>query len=191
MGSLLGDAHAELLISGGVRFRFKQSTIQKDYLFYKYDFLLRSGYVKTNPPSSFAQLGDSYRFDTYTYSNFLWFYQIFYKDKIKVLPEFNYLIQLLTPLALAIWIMDDGTFKSPGIRIAINNFTKKEGEILIQVLQEKYNIKSSLHKNSDQYQLYIKKESMKILIDLVPRAAKPRGGVKPYFHPSSFAQLGL
>lgn len=77
--------------------------------------------------------------------------------------------------------MDDGTFKSPGVRIAINNFTKKEGEILIQFLQDKYNIKSSLHKNSDQYQLYIKKESLYILIDLV----------KPYFHPSMLYKLGL
>lgn len=180
-GSLLGDAHAERLMSGGVRFRFKHSVIQKDYLFFKYYFLLEKGYVNNNPPAFLKdKLGDSYRFDTYCYSNLLWFYKIFYKNKIKVLPELNYLTQFLTPLALAIWIMDDGTFKDPGVRIAINKFTKKEGEIIIQVLRDKYNIVSSLHKNSGQYQLYIKNESMKILINLV----------KPYFHSTMYYKLG-
>jgi hypothetical protein len=181
-GSLLGDAHAERLPSGGVRFSFKQSIIQKDYLFFKYDFLLCRGYVNNNPPSyQHDKLGDCYRFHTYTYSNLLWFYLIFYKNKIKVLPEYNYLIQFLTPLALAIWIMDDGTLKSPGIRIATNNFTQKECEILIEVLRDKYNIESSIHKNNDRHQLYIKKESMKLLTDLI----------KPYFHSSMYYKLGL
>ena len=35
---------------------------------------------------------------------------------------------LLTPLALAIWICDDGTWK-PGVRIATNCFTKEEVEL--------------------------------------------------------------
>jgi hypothetical protein len=30
--------------------------------------------------------------------------------------------------------MDDGTRKAPGVKIAINNFTKEEGELLIKVL---------------------------------------------------------
>jgi hypothetical protein len=34
IGSLLGDVHAERLSSGGVRFRFKQSIIHKDYIFW-------------------------------------------------------------------------------------------------------------------------------------------------------------
>ena len=181
-GSLLGDAHAERLMNGGVRFCFKQSIIQKDYLFFKYYFLLERGYVNNNPPTFKKDIyGDSYRFNTYSYSSLLWFYKQFYKNKIKVLPEWNYLILFLTPLALAIWIMDDGTFKSPGIRIAIKNFTQKEGETLIQVLRYKYGIESSLHKNSDRYQLYIKKESMVTLKALV----------KPYFHSTMYYKLGL
>ena len=102
-GSLLGDGTAERLISGGVRFRFKQSIIQKDYLFFKYYFLLERGYVNNNPPAFQKDVyGDSYRFSTYSYSSLLWFYKLFYKNKIKVLPEWDYLILFLTPLALAI-----------------------------------------------------------------------------------------
>ena len=55
------DATAERLMSGGVRFRFKQSIIQKDYLFFKYYFLLERGYVNNNPPVfQKDKLGNSY-----------------------------------------------------------------------------------------------------------------------------------
>lgn len=77
--------------------------------------------------------------------------------------------------------MDNGTFKKPGVKIAINSFTKKEGELLIKVLKLKYNIDSSLHKNNNQFQLYIKKNSMNLLISIV----------KPYFHYSMYYKLGL
>ena len=181
-GSLLGDGYAERLQSGGVRLKFKQSIIHKDYLFFLYNFLLKKGYVNNNLPSlQKDKYGLSYRFNTYSFSNLLWFYKIFYKNKVKVIPSFNYLLLFLTPLALAIWIMDNGTFKKPGVRIAINSFNKKEGELLIKVLKFKYNIDSSLHKNSNQFQLYINKNSMDLLISIV----------KPYFHPSMYYKLGL
>ena len=44
--------------------------------------------------------------------------------------------------------MDDGTFKSPGIRIATNYFKKQEVELLGRALETKFNIKSSLHYNN-------------------------------------------
>ena len=181
-GSLLGDCTAERLKSGGVRFRFKQSIIHKNYLFFIYYFLLERGYVNNNLPSlQKDKYGLSYRFNTYSFSNLLWFYKLFYKNKVKVLPSLDYLFLFLTPLALAIWIMDDGIFKKPGLRIAINSFTKKEGELLIKFLKLKYNINSSLHKNNNQFQLYIQKDSMDLLINIV----------KPYFHSSMYYKLGL
>lgn len=77
--------------------------------------------------------------------------------------------------------MDHGTFKKSELKIAINCFTKDEGKLLIYVLKIKYNINSSLHKNSDKYQIYIKKNSLNLLINLV----------KPYFHFSMLYKLGL
>jgi hypothetical protein len=50
-GSLLGDAHGERLKSDGVRFRFKQSIIHKDYLFFLYFKLKELGYVNNNLPT--------------------------------------------------------------------------------------------------------------------------------------------
>ena len=88
--------------------------------------------------------------------------------------------ELLTPLALAILIMDDGTWK-PGVRIATNCFTKEEVELLSLALDSKFNLKSSLHKNNNNYQLYIKQESLPLLRKLV----------LPYMVPSMLYKLGL
>ena len=77
--------------------------------------------------------------------------------------------------------MDDGTFKNPGVRIATNCFTKEEVELLAKVLNTKFNIKSNLHKNNEGYQLYIFKESMNLLKELV----------LPHMVPSMYYKLGL
>ena len=44
--------------------------------------------------------------------------------------------QYLTPLALAICIMDDGGWAKPGVRIATNSFTKQEVEFLVYILNK-------------------------------------------------------
>ena len=109
----------------------------------------------------------------------MWLYKLFYtNNKVKVVP--NNISELLTPLALAIWIMDDGTWK-PGVRIATNCFTKEEVELLSLALDSKFNLKSSLHKNNSNYQLYIKQESLPLLRKLV----------LPYMVPSMHYKLGL
>jgi hypothetical protein len=77
--------------------------------------------------------------------------------------------------------MDDGTYKKPGIRIATNCFIKKEVELLKLALNIKFNIKSTLHKNNNKYQLYIKQESMNILKELI----------LPYVVPSMLYKFGL
>lgn len=178
-GTLLGDCFGERLKSGGVRFRFKQSEKNKDYLFYLYDFLLKRGYVNNNLPTFVKdKLGNSYRFNTYCYRNLIWVYKNFYNNnKKKVVPNLENLILFLSPLALAIWIQDDGSFHGSGIRIATNSFNKEECLLLIKVLKLKFNLNSTLHKN----QIYIKKESVPKIILLV----------QPYFHSSMFYKLGI
>lgn len=184
VGAILGDCYAERLPSGGVRFRFKQSAKHQEYIFWLFDFFRTRGYCSNNLPFKFTQkLGDKfhdcYRFNTYAFSSLLDLYKLFYNsNKKKVIP--NNIEELLTPLALAIWIMDDGTFKSPGLRIATNCFTKQEVELLVKALENKFNIKSSLQKNNANYQLYIKAESMPLLKKLV----------LPYVVPSMHYKLG-
>ena len=61
-------------------------------------------------------------------------------------------------MALAIWITVDGTFKSPGLRIA--SFTKQEVELLVKALENKFNIKISLQKKIMLTTNYILKKNL-------------------------------
>jgi ubiquinol-cytochrome c reductase cytochrome b subunit len=185
IGCMLGDGHAERNQNGGVRFRFKQSIKHKDYIFWLYEFFNSRGYCNNNLPIFFNQkLGlvykEAYRFDTYSYTSLLWLYRLFYNHNKKKIIPVN-ISDYMTPLALAIWVMDDGTFKKPGVRIATNSFKLEEVELLQLTLYNKFTIKTSLHKNKDKYQLYIKQESIKLLKELIT----------PYLHKSMFYKLGL
>ena len=184
VGSLLGDGHAERLQNGGVRIRFRQQVKHKEYIFWLHGFLYERGYCTKNLPVLFEQkyrdkIYQAYRFGTLGFSSWMWLYKLFYtNNKVKVIPK--NISDLLTPLALAIWIMDDGTWK-PGVRIATNCFTKEEVELLSLALDSKFKLKSSLHKNNKNYQLYIKQESLPLLRKLV----------LPYMVPSMLYKLGL
>ena len=185
VGSLLGDAFGEREKSGGVRFRFRQSVVRKDYIFWLHNFLHTRGYCSGLLPVIYTQktgdkVLDYYRFGTYRFTSLMWLYKTFYNhDKKKVIPA--NIADLLTPLALAIWIMDDGTWKKPGVRIATDCYKKEEVELLTSALYTKFNLNCSLHKNKDNYLLYIKQESMPLLKELV----------LPYMVPSMHYKLGL
>jgi hypothetical protein len=167
VGSLLGNAHAERAMTGGVKFRFKKSINHKDYLFWLYEFFNSRGYCTNNLPSCLTQkYGDklfkAYHFNTYSYTSLLFLYKLFYNNNKKKVIPIN-ISDYLTPFPSGIWLMDDGIWKKPGVRIATNSFTLEEVELLKLTLENKYNLKSSLHKNNKQYQLYIKQESIALL----------------------------
>ena len=77
--------------------------------------------------------------------------------------------------------MDDGTWHGSGVRIATNSFELAELKLLQLALANNFNLKTSLHKNNNNHHIYIKKESMKLLISLV----------LPHFHSSMYYKLGL
>ena len=98
----------------------------------------------------------------------------------KVIPSL--IESYLTPLALAIWMMDDGTsFKNKGFKFSTNSFTLKEVQFLSSVLQKKYNLNTNIHKtgNVNQYNIYIPKSSLIELIKIV----------KPHFHPTMYYKI--
>jgi hypothetical protein len=73
------------------------------------------------------------RFSTFTYSSFNWIYELFYINGIKVVPKC--IEDYLTPLALAIWIMDDGgPAPKRGLIIATNSFNFEDVTFLASKL---------------------------------------------------------
>jgi len=188
IGVLLGDAHIGRTGIDKAFISFEQSSKKREYINYLHNLTKESGLPLIQDDLK-EYLREDIRYQTKNKS--LYFRteslevlkpmaDLFLNDDgKKVIP--NNIAELLTPLALAIWIMDDGTWKKPGVRIATNCFTKQEVELLKLTLEIKFNLKSSLHKNNDKYQLYIKQESIPLLRELV----------LPYFVPSMLYKLGL
>ena len=88
----------------------------------------------------------------------------------------------LTPLALAIWFMDDGFRLQKGAKIATNCFTFKELQFICEILYKKYNLITTIHlggKNKG-YTIYINSKSMYLFSKLV----------KPFILPSLYYKLG-
>lgn len=184
VGSILGDGTMEKS-KDGYRLAFYQKGDHIEYLVWLHKLLFESGYCKENIPQIQSRLSNGKlayycRFRTFTFSSWDWIYEGFYGRGKKALP--NWIEQYLSPIALAIWIMDDGTWiKDRGIRLSTDNFTLSEVKILVDILTTKYNLKVSIVKTGiiDQYGIYIPKSNLHILIPML----------SPHMHPYFYYKL--
>jgi ubiquinol-cytochrome c reductase cytochrome b subunit len=186
-GSLLGDAHAEKRKMGkGTRLAFYQEAKHSEYLLWFHSIIADLGYCNPLTPVIQTRLGLGgklryiIRFHTFTYSNLNWLYDAWYVNGIKRVPKDISIY--LTPLALAIWIIDDGARVGKGIKLSTNSFNYSDCIRLTEVLYNKYDIKASVQKTGviDQYHIYIWSESMPLIRKLV----------KPYIVSSILYKLG-
>ena len=99
-------------------------------------------------------------FTTRSFPCFTELYNIFYINKIKIIPlDF---FELLTYEALAHWICCDGTKTYKGITLQTQFFTVKEVVFIISVLIYKFNLKCTMHIQRKPV-IYISTKSMKNL----------------------------
>lgn len=161
-GSLLGDAHAEKRLAGlGTRITFFQEAVHVKHLINIHKLLSGSGYCNSNTPVITTRLGSKgklrkiIRFTTSTYTSFNWIHDLWYDNDVKRVPRC--IDKYLTPLALAIWIMNDGAKVSKGLKLCTNSFAYEECLILVKALSNNFNIKASLQSAGceNQYIIYI------------------------------------
>lgn len=173
-GSLLGDAYGEKRKGkGGTRISFYQEGSHLSYILWLHSLLSIRGYCNENLPKIQTRLGlkgvvrKTLRIHTWTYTSFNFFHDLFYWDGIKKVPKSigNY----LTPLALAIWIMDDGSKVKGGLKLSTNSFTYSDCLLLVTVLDDNFALKATVQSAGvpDQYHLYVWKESMPLLREIV------------------------
>jgi LAGLIDADG DNA endonuclease family/Cytochrome C oxidase subunit II, transmembrane domain len=190
IGSLLGDGYGNKRYIEGTRFCFRQSIIHKEYLFWIFQFFNERGYCSNLEPRIYTRSLKNkgiikeyygYEFNTYTFRSFDWIYKMFYKDGKKRIH--SNLVYFLTPLALAIWISDDGCWVKNGVRISCNAFTLKEVEFLIEILYKNFSLISNSQKTNTfgQYSIYIQSKS-------IPKLRKI---VSPFIHNSMLYKLGM
>jgi heme/copper-type cytochrome/quinol oxidase subunit 4 len=178
IGSLLGDSHIEKR-NKGFRLIFEQCNNNVEYLMWFHNFLAIRGYCNQNIPKLHKRIKKDnkvffhYRINTYTFNSFYWIHDMFYKwdsnkqKYIKIVP--SNLSEYLSPMALAILFMDDGSKTGSSVRIATNSFTLEEINELCKILFIKYNIIATAQKagKNKGYILYIHKKSLDIFINLV------------------------
>lgn len=196
-GSLLGDGHAERRSGGkSTRICFYQESSNEEYLLYLHSLIANLGYCNTTIPKIFTRLKKNgvirkcIRFTTWSYDQFNSIHSKWYiyhpqsikgrSNYIKILPKDIELY--LTPLALAIWIMDDGGKVGNALKLSTNNFTYDELLFLTSILKNKYNLTCSIQSAGakSQYYIYIWVESMPDLVKIV----------KPYIVPCMKYKFG-
>lgn len=132
-GSLLGDGY----ISKDMRFSEPHSILQKNYLLWKKNILEKEfifGKI------SYERNRAIIRIRTHTNNNLIPLRRLFYSAKRKMLTHDS--LRQLTPLGLAVWYCDDGTYglQSRYCRIFTYCFNYQEHAIIKSYFKEKYGI---------------------------------------------------
>ncbi|OMJ07108.1 Cytochrome b mRNA maturase bI2 [Smittium culicis] len=89
---------------------------------------------------------------------------MFYNNGKKVIPLNIY--DYLTPLALTVWIMDNGGWANYGIKIATNCFELKEVELLNETIKSKYNLETTVRSTVQDCHFAV--PSLGVKIDALP-----------------------
>jgi LAGLIDADG DNA endonuclease family len=182
IGTLLGDASAERK-HANARLKFRQGQLHKDYLLHLYnlfiDLVVASPFLDKSYHKKYDKIYTGITFKTLSLSCLNYYYDLFYKNGTKIVP--NNISDLLNPLGLAYWLQDDGGYDGVGgFQINTNSFKKEEVELLIFVLKENFDLKGKLYQiKPDVFVIrFGRKEYPKLKLL-----------VKPFFHFSMFYKL--
>nr|QXI88202.1 hypothetical protein [Ulva intestinalis] len=204
-GLLLGDGNLQKpKTCKYYRFRFAQNELRQDYvnhLFNKYCYGLKQ--INNNEKKPLINqlkprlyrystkvnnlLKNSYSFETRISSSFNKHAEIFYSDKSskkKLCEDITCLYNLITPISLAYWYMDDGSWpnkKAKSLILCTHAYKKEQVEYLSEILNNKFGLKTNLGINKKQPILRISAKSYNILKELIFYTIKEIPSMKSKF----------
>ena len=175
IGLLLGDGHIQKRsLTGNSRFMYTQSSLRKHHLnyfnhvlelfqpFLSKDFNLKHRNFTDKKNNN---VYSSVQFATLSLPCFNYYKDLFYKsDNTKIVP-LN-IENLLTPIGLAYWIMDDGSLQNKGLHLNTYGFTNQDILRLKTALENIFGentLKCSIHKHKKGNRIYIWEESMVLI----------------------------
>nr|YP_007374906.1 hypothetical protein PRA_mt0082 [Phlebia radiata]CCE89197.1 hypothetical protein PRA_mt0082 [Phlebia radiata] len=125
VGILLSDGWVEKEnLNANARFRFKQALSRADYVINL--FVVLAHYCSSLPSLVLGKrngkLTTGLQISTRRYPCFNELYNLFYNNNIKVIPYNIY--DLLTPIALAHWIMGDGAKLNKGLVLCTDSLSR-------------------------------------------------------------------
>lgn len=183
VGLLLGDGHLESMSAGRTyRLKAEYSKKQEDYLLWIWNIFRE--WTRTPPRTQKRELSsgaiiETIEFTTYSHGAFRFYARQFYKDGKKVIPKT--IGKLLTPLGLAVWFMDDGSWKSNYHRTFIihtDGCTKKDLSVILDVFKKQFDIDIALHKQYERWRIYVKTKSAQKFRQLIEPHIIPLMGYK-------------
>lgn len=175
VGTLLGDGHLETKDEGRTyRLKIEHGAVQQLYVAWLYHEL--QSLVRTPPQrrERFVTLKgrtqNSARawFNTLSLGTLRFYGQQFYHGGRKVVPRL--IRRWLTPLALAVWYMDDGSVKSAAHRTVLLNTQAYDRQSLVRLqaaLWERYRIETTQRPQPEGRQLYVTAKSADTFLQLI------------------------
>jgi hypothetical protein len=165
VGSLLGDGY---LYPNGT-LQIEHCLVQAPYTLWKYEMLQciagKQPTVVERFDSRTVKIYRSIRF--YTKAVLKEYRASFYQERRKVIP--NNLGDLLDPLGVAVWFMDDGGrgARTPkGLVFNTSCYTAEE-QVALQQALSRFGVQTSIHQVGKGFQLYVKAESFVRFVELV------------------------
>lgn len=160
-----------LKTSAGCCFRVHHGLHQEWYVEHKYRFF--EEYVQSPPRTS----GNGCYFRTVTHAEFSNYREHFYPLNKKVVP-ISLVCERLTPLGLAIWIMDDGSADRSAVRLNTQSFTECENVGLAGILRTTFGLEARLNRDKSGFRLRITAGSRARLLEIVGAHIHPRMAYK-------------
>lgn len=170
VGIMLSDGHiARRSLTSNPRFIFSQSGKKEKWPYFLLVFDLfkifctidYNYYIKTWIDENTKEEYTSISITTMQLPCFIEIHNTWYINGKKRVPE--NIMDILTPVGLAHWIMGEGSRHNLGLHLSVYAFTSEEVQLLINVLDSKFGLKCSIHKHSTiggKPRIYIWQESM-------------------------------
>ena len=183
VGIILSDGHIALNFKGKNAYLIlNQSLAKLAYVYFVFSFLNHycQSYPKLSVSYRLGKPSHTLRIATRSMPCITELYNNFYLNKIKIIKPLIYFD--LTPIALAHWIIGDGSYTGKGLLLCTDSFKIKEVVLLMNVLMIRYNINCTILYHSKKYpRIYISKKQIIPLQKIV----------LPFMHKSMFYKLGL
>ena len=166
VGSLLGDAY---LYPNGT-LQIDQSLGQASYVWWKYERLsVIAGKAPVMVERYDRRTDRTYRsLRFYTKAVLKDFRDAFYRDRKKIVP--TQLGDLLDPMALSVWFMDDGgrgAHTPKGLVFNTSCYSEAEQLVLQALLLERFGVEVSIHRVGRGFQLYVRSRSFERFVSVI------------------------
>lgn len=166
-GMLLGDSSLTSGYKTGVRYNSSLTCMhcekQHDYVWWKYQKL--SNLCNSEPKPTRK---NAWWFETFKHPFFTKLRDDLYPNGRKTISEV-FLNNITSPLAIAVWFMDDGTNTKHGryLNLATHAFNEQEHELLKSWLHSQYCISAEILRSKDYRTLKISKNSRLDFVKLI------------------------